>query len=97
VGLGRRDESNAVMRGVQTKYAGAWAYQIAQSYALRGDKDAAFTWLDRAFENREAVMTVMRGDWILRNLRDDPRYTALLIKMKLDDPHLAVPEATHAN
>ena len=85
---GRRDESEAAMQQVKTKYAAVQAYSIAESYALRADKDAAFEWLDRAFRNREAQLTIIRADRFFRSLRDDPRYRALLVKMKLSDEQL---------
>jgi TolB-like protein/Flp pilus assembly protein TadD len=81
--LGQRSEANALLAQAQAKYADAHAYVIAVSYALRGDKDEAFKWLDRALENGEAQPSLMRSDRSLRNLRADPRFDALLGKMNL--------------
>jgi TolB-like protein/cytochrome c-type biogenesis protein CcmH/NrfG len=86
--LGRHQEADGAMRELQAKYSGTQAYSIAESYALRQDKDGAFAWLDRAYRNREAQITLMRSDWSLRSLREDPRYHTLLVRMKLDDEHL---------
>jgi hypothetical protein len=86
--LGRKQESDGVMREVKSRFSAVGAYGIAESYALRGDKDAVFEWLDRAFRNREAQMTIIRSDRYFRDLRDDPRYHALLRKMRLDDGSL---------
>jgi len=85
---GRRDESESTMQEIKAKYSAVQAYAIAESYALRADKAAAFEWLDRAYQNREAQVTIIRADRSFRNLRDDPRYRALLVRMKLDDEHL---------
>lgn len=79
--LGQRPEANALLREAQTKYGSTHAYSIAESYALRDEKDEAFKWLDRAYENGEAQVTLMRWDPSLRGLRADPRFTILLGKI----------------
>jgi TPR repeat protein len=59
----------------------AAAYQIALIYANRGDADAAFHWLQRALDQRDAGMHWMKFDPLLKGLRSDPRFQALLVKM----------------
>jgi tetratricopeptide (TPR) repeat protein len=81
--LGQRTEAQASLVEAQTKYASTQAYEIAQSYALRAEKDQAFKWLGRAYENGEAQITLMRSDRALQSLRQDPRFTELLDKMHL--------------
>jgi hypothetical protein len=44
---------------------------------------AAFVWLERAYNNREPEVTLLKADPLLRTLRGDPRFTALLRNMKL--------------
>jgi TolB-like protein/cytochrome c-type biogenesis protein CcmH/NrfG len=84
--LGRRKEADALLVEAASKYSDSGAYTLAESYAMRNDKDQAFKWLDRAFENREAPVNVMmRWDPLLRNLHGDPRFTALLQKLKLPE------------
>ena len=56
-------------------------YQIAQVYAVRGDKDNAFEWLQIAFDHHDTGMLGLLVDPLIRNLRDDPRYNALVAKM----------------
>jgi TolB-like protein/cytochrome c-type biogenesis protein CcmH/NrfG len=60
-----------------------FAYQIAEVYALRGEKDKAFEWLQIAFDDRDAGMLGLLVDPLLRGLRDDPRYKNLLAKLGL--------------
>jgi serine/threonine-protein kinase len=60
-----------------------FAYQIAQVYALRGEKDKAFEWLQTAFDDRDAGMLGLLVDPLLRGLRDDARYKNLLAKVGL--------------
>ncbi len=83
--LGRRTEADAFLAEAKAKHADAQALQIAQSYALRGEKDEAFKWLNRAYDNRETLLYVVQQDPLLRNLRDDPRFTEFVRKLKLPD------------
>jgi serine/threonine-protein kinase len=57
------------------------AYQVAQVYAMRRETDKAFEWLEIAFDNHDGGMPSMLVDPVLRNLRNDPRYKALVAKM----------------
>ncbi len=66
-----------------TKYHDDAAFQIAEIYAFRGDRDKAFEWLARAFAQRDGGLTEMKGDPVLKNLEPDPHYPALLRKMRL--------------
>lgn len=59
------------------------AYRVASIHAWRGDRDAAFEWLDRAYVRREPGLRLVKVDPLVRNLRSDARYTALLKKMNL--------------
>ena len=61
------------------------AYQIAQIYAWWGDKDQAFQWLERAYAQHDAGLTLVKVDPLVRSLRTDSRYTALLRKLKFQD------------
>jgi tetratricopeptide (TPR) repeat protein len=59
------------------------AYQIAAVYAFRGEVDRAFEWLERAYAQRDGGLNEVKGDPLLKSLRGDPRYTAVLTKMRL--------------
>jgi hypothetical protein len=41
--------------------------------------------LNRAYDNRESSLYVVRQEPLFRNLRDDPRFTDLVRKLKLPD------------
>ena len=60
-----------------------FAYQIAEVYAVRGEADKAFEWLQISFDDRDAGMLGLLVDPLLRGLRDDPRYKNLLVKLGL--------------
>src|SRR6184192_2479203 len=59
------------------------AYQVAQVYAVRGEVDKAFEWLQIAFDNHDGGMPSLLVDPLLRVLRDDPRYKNLVAKVGL--------------
>ncbi|HEU0273688.1 MAG TPA: hypothetical protein VFQ83_04090 [Candidatus Udaeobacter sp.] len=56
-------------------------YQIAQVYAVRGDINKAFEWLQIAFDHHDTGMLGLKVDPLMRNLHSDPRYDALVAKM----------------
>jgi serine/threonine-protein kinase len=59
------------------------AYQIAVVYAVRGEKNKAFDWLQVSFANHDAGTLGLFSDPLLRGLRADPRYKNLLAKLGL--------------
>lgn len=59
------------------------AYEIAGAHAYRGEADAAFTWLDRVYKQRRGALEYLKVDPLLRNLRADPGFNAMLRKAKL--------------
>jgi hypothetical protein len=58
---------------------------MARVYAFRGEKDRAFEWLDRAYQAREEDLLIVKGDPLLKNFEDDPRYKAFLRKLNLPE------------
>ena len=83
--LGRHAEADALLTQAKSKSAGESASSLADSYALRNDKEEAFKWLNRAYDNHEAQVTLIRGDPLFRKWHEDPLFTALLRKMKLPE------------
>jgi len=59
--------------------------EIAKAHAYRGETDAAFLWLDRAYRAHESELGWVRFDPILRGLHGDRRFHQLLVRMKLED------------
>jgi len=82
--LGRPDESDDALKALLEKFPQASAYYIAQLYALRERKSLAFDWLDRACVERQSGCELLKSDRFFRKLHDEPRYKAVLTKMKLD-------------
>ena len=57
------------------------AYLIGAVYAGLGEKDKAFEWLTKAYEEHAGQLVCIRVDPWMKNLRSDPRYKELLKKM----------------
>ncbi|MFI4869716.1 MAG: TPR end-of-group domain-containing protein [Steroidobacterales bacterium] len=83
--LGQHAEAERQMALVQKKYGSSAAHEIAIFYAYRREPDAAFAWLDRAYQNHEKMMLYVKTDPYLRNLHSDPRFSALVQRMKIPD------------
>jgi hypothetical protein len=61
------------------------AYQVGDVYAWRGEKDKAFEWLERAYQQRDSGLNGIAYDPLLSSLQSDPRFGALLKKLELAD------------
>ncbi len=66
-----------------SKPIGAWKTDIAGLYARLGDRDKAFTWLEKAYEEEEEGLTLLKVEPRFDNLRDDPRFQDLLRRVGL--------------
>jgi TolB-like protein len=84
--MGRRGESDAALNSLTHKFASIDTYGIAVVHAYRGEIDEAFRWLDRAYRGHVYGMLDLKTDPLLRNLHGDPRFQALLSRMRLTDP-----------
>ena len=83
--LGHAKESQQALDALISRYGHSAAYQIASVHAWRGENDRAFQWLERARTQRDAGLTMLQADPMLRGLRGDPRYAAFLREMNLPD------------
>jgi len=59
------------------------AYQIAEVYAWRGEKDKAFEWLQISLNDHDTGTLSLLIDPLMRGLRHDARYDGLLAKIGL--------------
>jgi TolB-like protein/class 3 adenylate cyclase/tetratricopeptide (TPR) repeat protein len=80
---GRSAESEAALRELIEKDAAGAAYQIALGYAYRGEMDAAFEWLERAYVQRDPGLGMIKISHPLWKLREDPRWQPFVDKMGL--------------
>jgi adenylate cyclase len=84
----RVPESDAALAELIANTSETGAYQIAEVYGYRNDKDHAFEWLERARRQRDAGLPGLRADTLLPNLHDDPRWDPFLRTMGLADDQL---------
>lgn len=83
--LGERSEALRVVAGLRalSKQRFVPAVSFAVVYVGLGEKDQAFTWLEKAYEERSSSLVYLRVDSIWDSLRSDPRYADLLRRMGL--------------
>ena len=72
--LERKPESDAALATLLKDDADVGAFQIAEAYSGRGDKDQAFAWLDRARRQQDGGLAYFPNDPLLDPLRSDPRW-----------------------
>jgi tetratricopeptide (TPR) repeat protein len=82
---GRFAESDEALRELEANHASDSAFQIAQTHAGRGEIDAAFDWLERAFSGRDPGMAWLKYEPFFAVLHGDPRWAAMLSRMSLAD------------
>ena len=80
---GQRKEADAALADLVARAREGFAYQIAQVYAIRGEADKAFEWLQISFDDHDGGTLSLSVDPLLRGLHDDPRYKNLLAKLGL--------------
>jgi Flp pilus assembly protein TadD len=86
--IGRKAETQKILRDFQQKSANVYVspYLIATLYASLGDKDAAFKFLEKAYQEKSLdISWYLKADLRIDNLRSDPRYQNLLTRVGLKD------------
>jgi serine/threonine protein kinase/tetratricopeptide (TPR) repeat protein len=78
--VGRSDEARAVLNELLKRREQEWVtpHEIGVVYALLGDRDEAFSWLQRAAREHAIGVAFVKVDPQLDPLRDDPRFAELL-------------------
>jgi eukaryotic-like serine/threonine-protein kinase len=76
-------ESNRALAELMSEFSLPSGFQIAEVFAFRGELDKAFEWLDRAYEQRDGGFSMMKGNPLMRNLVNDPRYASFMKKLQL--------------
>jgi tetratricopeptide (TPR) repeat protein len=92
--LGRKADADAALASLIANYHNDSAYNIAQVYAMRGDADHAFTWLDTAVEVHDGGLSVVPFDPLVARLRGDRRWLPFLRKIGKAPEQLAAVKFT---
>jgi tetratricopeptide (TPR) repeat protein len=82
---GQRAEVQKVLEELKKRSEGEYIrpYYFAQIYSGLGEKDLAFKWLVKAYEQSDISLATILVDETLNNLHSDSRFNLILQKMKL--------------
>jgi TolB-like protein len=78
-----REAADAALADLIANFRNQLAYQIAEIYAVRGETDKAFEWLQISLDNHDTGLLSLLIDPLIRGLRADPRYKSMLEKIGL--------------
>ena len=78
---GERAAADAALADLIANGRDQLAYQIGEVYAVRGEKEKAFEWLQISFDTHDTGTLGLLIDPLLRDLRTDPRWNTLLTKL----------------
>jgi adenylate cyclase len=80
---GDASASDAALKQLSDDHGDAVSFQIAAAHAWRGEVDAAFAWLERAYAGRDPGLGESVSYPLLRSLHGDPRWPALMRRLGL--------------
>jgi tetratricopeptide (TPR) repeat protein len=81
---GRRDEALRIVNRLKSGSAMyVPAYGLAEVFAVLGDTEEAFEWLEKAYSERSSSLAYIKVEPRLDRLRGDPRFKKLLLLMRL--------------
>jgi hypothetical protein len=79
-----RDDNEDVLKKLnQPEHTNLDTFHAATSYAALGEKDKAFEWLDRVYEERGGMLIWLKVDHGCDPLRSDPRFADLVRRVGL--------------
>jgi hypothetical protein len=80
-------EARRILAGIKTKRKESYVppFSVARIHAALGDKDEAFAWLDRAYQERDLLLYALKVDPRFDPLHSDPRFADLLRRIGLEE------------
>jgi predicted Zn-dependent protease len=80
---GRKNDARRILNKYLASHEGKAVdgESLAVVYARMGEKDEAFKWLERGYQEHDQWMCVLKVDPSLDPLRPDPRFKELLKKV----------------
>jgi tetratricopeptide (TPR) repeat protein len=81
---GRPMEARAILNSFKkrSRFTYVSPYLIASIYSMLGEKDQAFTWLEKAYDTRDGL-SYLAADPMMDPLRSDPRYLRLVERLHI--------------
>jgi len=86
-GMGNKEEADRLLKQLVEDWGHDSWPNIAHVYAYRHEKDEAFKWLDKAYENRDGSLLEILNYPEFENLWGDPRWNAFIDKLGLPKDH----------
>ena len=85
---GRRADALKILQSLDELEKHRYVSRFAHVYIYTGlgDKDKAFEWLEKAYEERSDSLAWFRFDPESKSLRSDPRFSALMRKVGFTEP-----------
>ncbi len=82
---GKRDEALKILDQLKqiSRQRYVNAYNFALVYAGLGERDQAFQWLEKSYQDREPRITRLKVDPLLGDLHSDPRFADLVRRVGL--------------
>jgi len=83
--MGRAADARKVIADLQEQSKKGYVAptNFAKIYIGLGDKDQAFTWLEKGYQQRDFWLTFLKGDPVFDSLRSDPRFQDLVRRIGL--------------
>lgn len=82
---GKKGEAEKTLNGLlelsKKKYVPPGS--IAATYSILGQKDEAFEWLEKSFQEHSIRMSYLKDDDVWDNIRDDQRFKDLVRRVGL--------------
>jgi TolB-like protein/Tfp pilus assembly protein PilF len=82
--MGAKADSDAMLVQMLKGYA-TYPFFIARVYVFRGEADETLKWLERAYAQKDSLLSSIRGDPAFKKIASDSRYKAFLKKMNLPE------------
>ncbi|MGM5469853.1 TPR end-of-group domain-containing protein [Flavobacteriaceae bacterium LMO-SS05] len=86
-GIGDKKQADEALKQLIKGWGDSAWPNIASVYAFRGERDAAFKWLEKAYENRDGTILEILNYPEMENLWGDPRWNAFINKLGLPKDH----------
>jgi TolB-like protein/DNA-binding winged helix-turn-helix (wHTH) protein/Flp pilus assembly protein TadD len=81
-----KEYSALVLQGINEPNQQLGNVDIAAVYAVQGNKDKAFAWLEKAYQAREGIpLSMINSEPTFQSLHGDPRYSDLLRRLGLPE------------